>query len=172
MRFALILLAFATGFSARAAAARVHDRYFVTSDGVRLHYLEAGPATAHTHRAHPRLDHARLDLDAADPAPSPATTTSSPSTRAGRAAPRRRPPAIPRPVAATTSPTCSPIANPAPVLIVGWSLGVLDTLAYVHRHGDARLAGLVLVDNSVGEEPPPRPHPVLVRIPARRRPTR
>ena len=45
------------------------------------------------------------------------------------------------------------------MLIVGWSLGVLDTLAYVHRHGDALLAGLVLVDNSVGEDPPPQSHP-------------
>ncbi len=42
-----------------------------------------------------------------------------------------------------------------PVLLVGWSLGVLDALAYVHVHGDSALAGLVLVDNSVGEEPPP-----------------
>ena len=44
-----------------------------------------------------------------------------------------------------------------PVLLVGWSLGVLDSLAYVQQAGDARLAGLVLIDNSVGEEPPPRP---------------
>src|SRR5581483_4119839 len=47
--------------------------------------------------------------------------------------------------------------GPAPVLLVGWSLGVLDSLAYVHTHGDARIAGLVLVDNSVGEDPPPMP---------------
>jgi microsomal epoxide hydrolase len=49
------------------------------------------------------------------------------------------------------------------VVLVGWSLGVLDTLAYIHAHGDARVAGLVLIDNSVGENPPPvaerrRPH--------------
>jgi len=49
--------------------------------------------------------------------------------------------------------------EPVPVLIVAWSLGVLDTLAYVHTHGDRLLAGLVLVDNSVGEEPPPTPLP-------------
>jgi len=40
---------------------------------------------------------------------------------------------------------------------VGWSLGVLDTLAYVHQEGSGKLAGLVLVDNSVGENPPPSP---------------
>ena len=44
-----------------------------------------------------------------------------------------------------------------PVLLVGWSLGVLDALAYLHAHGDAAVAGLVLVDNSIGEEPPPPP---------------
>ncbi len=48
---------------------------------------------------------------------------------------------------------------PSPPVIVAWSLGVLDTLAYAHTHGDARLAGLVLVDNSVGEEPAPVPGP-------------
>ena len=47
--------------------------------------------------------------------------------------------------------------GPRPVLLVGWSLGVLDSLAYVHRSGDERLAGLVLVDNSIGEPPAPVP---------------
>jgi microsomal epoxide hydrolase len=45
---------------------------------------------------------------------------------------------------------------PAAVL-VGWSLGALEALEYVHRHGDAALRGLVLVDSSVGEDPPPPP---------------
>jgi non-heme chloroperoxidase len=45
--------------------------------------------------------------------------------------------------------------EPVPALLVGWSLGVLDTLAFVRSHGDLKVAGLVLVDNSVGEEPPP-----------------
>ncbi len=43
------------------------------------------------------------------------------------------------------------------VVLVGWSLGVLDALNLVHRFGDSQLAGLVLVDNSVGEPPAPRP---------------
>lgn len=45
------------------------------------------------------------------------------------------------------------------VVLVGWSLGVLDCLAYVQQRGGGRLAGLVLIDNSVGEEPAPRPGP-------------
>ena len=41
------------------------------------------------------------------------------------------------------------------VLLVGWSLAALETLEYVHRHGDTRLAGLALIDSSVGELPAP-----------------
>jgi len=40
------------------------------------------------------------------------------------------------------------------VVLVGWSLGVLETLLYLNKHGDERLAALVLVDNSIGEMPP------------------
>ncbi len=36
---------------------------------------------------------------------------------------------------------------------------MLDTLSYIHQYGDSRIAGLVLIDNSVGENPPPTPHP-------------
>ena len=39
------------------------------------------------------------------------------------------------------------------VVLVGWSLGVLEALLYVNTHGDGRIASLVLVDNSVGEAP-------------------
>jgi non-heme chloroperoxidase len=46
---------------------------------------------------------------------------------------------------------------PGRVVLVGWSLGVLDSLAYLHAAGPSRLAGLVLIDNSVGENPPPTP---------------
>ena len=42
-------------------------------------------------------------------------------------------------------------------VLVGWSLGALEALHFVHRHGADRLAGLVLVDSSVGEEPAPPP---------------
>ena len=43
------------------------------------------------------------------------------------------------------------------VVLVGWSLGVLETLAYINFFGDERLAALVWVDNSIGEDPPPQP---------------
>lgn len=43
------------------------------------------------------------------------------------------------------------------VLLVGWSLGALEALEYVQMFGTDRLAGMVLVDSSVGEEPAPAP---------------
>jgi microsomal epoxide hydrolase len=45
-----------------------------------------------------------------------------------------------------------PLSN---VLLVGWSLGAIESLQYIHMFGAAKLAGLVLVDSSVGEEPAP-----------------
>ena len=43
------------------------------------------------------------------------------------------------------------------VILVGWSLGVLETLSYCETFGEKKLAGVVLVDNSVGEGPRPVP---------------
>lgn len=43
------------------------------------------------------------------------------------------------------------------VVLVGWSLGALEALQYVYRHGSDRLLGLALVDSSVGEPPEPPP---------------
>ena len=43
------------------------------------------------------------------------------------------------------------------VLLIGWSLGAIESLQYVHLFGSQRLAGLILVDSSVGEEPAPAP---------------
>jgi len=41
------------------------------------------------------------------------------------------------------------------VILVGWSLGAIESLQYIQMFGTDRLAGLVLVDSSVGEEPAP-----------------
>jgi microsomal epoxide hydrolase len=41
------------------------------------------------------------------------------------------------------------------VLLIGWSLGAVESLQYVHMFGAKRLAGMVLVDSSVGEDPAP-----------------
>lgn len=46
-----------------------------------------------------------------------------------------------------------PLSN---VLLVGWSLGAIEALQYIHMFGVEKLSGLVLVDSSVGEQPAPR----------------
>ena len=42
------------------------------------------------------------------------------------------------------------------VLLVGWSLGAIESLQYISMFGAERIAGLVIVDSSVGEDPAPR----------------
>jgi non-heme chloroperoxidase len=41
------------------------------------------------------------------------------------------------------------------VVLVGWSLGAIEALQYLHMFGSEKISGLVLVDSSVGEEPAP-----------------
>jgi microsomal epoxide hydrolase len=56
------------------------------------------------------------------------------------------------------------------VLLIGWSLAALESLEYVHRHGETRLAGLALIDSSVGELPaPPGNNDPTVDSPFKRR---
>jgi microsomal epoxide hydrolase len=132
----------------------VIDHFFLTSDGVRLHYLEAGPPTAHTLVFVPGWTmpawiwmpqilafSQRYHVIAFDPrgqGDSAAPSTGYEPIRRGRD------------IAELIS-----RLDPEPVVVIGWSLGVLDTLASIHVSGDRRIAGLVLVDNSVGEEPAP-----------------
>jgi len=130
------------------------DRFFTTSDDVRLHYLEAGPRLAPTIVFVPgwtmpawifgpqikyfsRFYHV-IAFDPRGQGESDIAASGYNQDRRGQ--------------------DIGELLNtlgPRQVVIVGWSLGVLDTLAYIHNSGDARIAGLVLVDNSVGENPPP-----------------
>jgi microsomal epoxide hydrolase len=145
------------------AQAGVRDRYFTSSDGVRLHYLEAGPSTGHTLVFVPgwtmpawiwmpqieffaRAYHV-VAFDPRGQGESGIPDEGYEPVRRGRD------------IAELVSQL-----DPVPVVVVGWSLGVLDTLAAIHVAGDRLLAGLVLVDNSVGEEPPPVYHPVPPHI--------
>jgi len=156
--FLLLALLTWIGPGAAQSLPRVQSRYFVTSDGVRLHYLEAGPHGAHILlfvpgwtmpawiwapqiAAFSRQYHVvAFDPRGQGDSDAPATGYE----------PGRRGQDIAELIARL---------EPVPVVVVGWSLWVLDTLAYVHTHGDALITGLVLVDNSVGEEPPPIPVP-------------
>jgi non-heme chloroperoxidase len=137
----------------------VIDHFFLTSDGVRLHYLEAGPPAAHTLVFVPgwtmpawiwmpqilafSRDYHVVAFDPRGQGDSAIPSSGYEPERRGR----------------DVAELVSHLASP-PVVLVGWSLGVLDTLASIHVAGDHHVAGLVLVDNSVGEEPPPSYQPV------------
>jgi microsomal epoxide hydrolase len=138
------------------------DAYFLSSDGVRLHYLEAGLNHPHTIVFIPGwtmpawIWMAQLDAFSA----SYHTVAFDPrgqgdsAVPAGGYEPNRR---------GRDLRDLLDHLKGSPVTVVAWSLGVLDTLAMIHSGGDRGIAGLVLVDNSVGEEPPPVVHPAPPR---------
>src|ERR1700722_8212804 len=149
------LLAHSVAAESESAA---QSRFFVTSDGVRLHYLEAGPSGGHTIVFVPgwtmpagiwgpqiQVFARHYHVVAFDPRGQGDSDAPPSGYEPGRRG----------------QDIAELISNlaPVPALLVGWSLGVLDTLAFVRSHGDLEVAGLVLVDNSVGEEPPPPPTP-------------
>jgi non-heme chloroperoxidase len=148
-----------------AKAQQASDRFFQTSDGVRLHYTDSGvPAVAPqgTHNAAPVLVFVpgwtmpgwifRRQVEAFAPhyrvvVLDPRGQGSSDVPNSGYTYSRR---------GEDIAELIGRIGSQR-VVLVGWSLGVLDSLAYVHTYGDAPLAAMVLIDNSVGEDPPPPP---------------
>jgi len=136
--------------------ARAADMAFTTSDGVRLHVIEAGSSRAQTIVLVPGWTMPAWIFQAQITAFSRAyhVVALDPRGQGDSDIPAngynqvRRGQDIGELIATL---------NTRPVLLVGWSLGVLDVLAYVQGAGDARVAGLVLIDNSVGEDPPPQP---------------
>ena len=155
--FATLLMVWGCiGQAAAQSRTQVQSRFFISSDGVRLHFLEAGPRGAHilvfvpgwtmpawiwtpqlaafSHRYHV------IAFDPRGQGDSDAPSWGYDQDRRAR----------------DIADLLTRLA-PMPAVIVGWSLGVLDTLAYLQNEGDMRIAGLVLVDNSVGEEPAPVP---------------
>ncbi len=158
--FLLLLGVLLVPFGAGAA-----DMQFRTSDGVRLHIIEAGPSAAPTivfvpgwtmpawiFQAQIEAFARRYHVVALDPRGQGESEIPAEGYDY-----RRRGQDIADLIAALR------VRN---VLLVGWSLGVLDSLSYVQQYGDTQLAGLVLIDNSVGEDPPP----VASRLPAQRGP--
>lgn len=150
----LLLFAFAPAYAADVA--------FTTSDGVRLHVIEAGPAKAQTIVFVPGwtmpawIFQSQVDdfsrsyhVIALDP-----RGQGESDIPAGGYNLIRRGQDISDLIAQLPA---------RPVLLVAWSLGVLDALSYIQQAGDGRLAGLVLIDNSIGEEPPPPPSPLPLR---------
>jgi len=148
----LMLLTMAASSGVAAQMRPERDRFVLTSDGVRLHLLESGPPTGHTILFVPGWSmpawiwEAQIQAFASQyhvVALDPRGQGGSDVPMTGYE-PLRRGKDIAESIAQL---------EPVPVVIVAWSLGVLDTLAYLHTHDDSLVAGLVLVDNSVGEEP-------------------
>jgi microsomal epoxide hydrolase len=156
--FVLLVLLACVGQAGAQTLPRVQNRYFITSDGVRLHYLEAGPPGAHILLFVPGWTMPAWIW-------APQIAAFSHQYHVVAFDPRGQGDSDVPPTGYTPGRRGQDIADlishlePVPVVVVGWSLGVLDTLAYIHTNGDALVAGLVLVDNSVGEEPPPIPVP-------------
>ena len=151
--FGVALLIMATS----SAAAEANRRSFQTSDGVTLAFLEAGhkisaknhftialvpgwtmPATIWRHQI--QAFSPRYHTVAFDPRGQGESDVPASGYTAGRRATDLK----------------EFLALFPNVLLVGWSLGAIESLQYVHMFGAERLAGLVLVDSSVGEEPPPK----------------
>lgn len=164
-RTAILLAASCLLAPGAMAQARVRDGFFTTSDGVRLHYLEAGPPGARTIVLVPgwtmpawiwgpqiaAFSAAGYHVVALDPRGQGRSEVPTHGYT-----PERRGDDIAELIA----------RQRGSVLLIGWSLGVLDSLAYIQAHGSAAVAGLVLVDNSVGELPAPVP-PRRLRRPHR-----
>jgi microsomal epoxide hydrolase len=147
-----------------AAAA---DRFFTTSDGVRLHYIETGPNFAPTLVFVPGwtmpawIFQRQIEFFSRDfhvVALDPRGQGDSDIPPSGYEPFRR---------GADIADLIQSLGGRR-VLLVGWSLGVLDSLAYVHEAGDGHLLGMVLIDNSVGEDPAPAAPPRGPRRPAPR----
>ena len=141
---------------AAPVGARAADKYFLTSDGVRLHYIEAGSPRAPTLVFVPgwTMPAWIFQRQITDLSPYYHVVAMDPRGQgdseipAAGYEPERRGQDIADLIQAL---------GDRPVTLVGWSLGVLDSLSYVHRFGDDHLAALVLLDNSVGEDPAPVP---------------
>lgn len=139
-----------------ATSARAADYQFTTSDGVRLHVIDQGPPGGRTVVLVPGWT-------------MPAWIFQAQLTGLGRAGyhvvafdPRGQGDSDVPLDGYTYTRRGQDVAEliqrlPRPVVLVGWSLGVLDSLAYVAQYGDAAVAGMVLIDNSIGEEPAPVP---------------
>jgi microsomal epoxide hydrolase len=134
-------------------AAPVHHHTFTTSDGVRLHYIEAGrgdktivlipgwlmPAAVFEKQFEALSSSYRvLALDPRSQGLSEVTTLSH--------APKRRIQDIAEFVKTT---------KVGDFVLAGWSLGVLESLDYLANYNPKGLRGLILIDNSVGEGKPP-----------------
>ena len=135
-----------------AAASALDSRFFVTSDGVRLHVLEGGalraPVIAFVPGWSMPAEIWRFQLEALGAryrvaALDPRGQGRSEIAQSGYTLERR------------AADVREFLATYPRAVVVGWSLGALESLEHVRTDGEDRLAGLVIVDSSVGEPPAP-----------------
>lgn len=151
--------------TAMPAAAEVTSRRFTTTDGVSLNVLEAAP---------PAADEATPVVALVPGWSMPASiwrgqlATLGTRFRVIALDPRGQGesdvPAAGYTLARRVADLDELLRGQRRVVLVGWSLGALESLELVRRYGEARLAGLVLVDSSVGEPPAPRRSDFLERL--------
>jgi microsomal epoxide hydrolase len=149
--FALLLLAVA------ARADEIQDGYFHTTDGVRLHYREAGSAgrtllfipgwlmPAEIFDGQLRALSMHYHVFALSP-----RSQGRSDAYPGLHTPDLR--------ARDIKEFVEQVA-PGEFVLVGWSLGVMEGLDYVARFRPGGLKAMVLIDNSIGEAQPPRAQP-------------
>jgi len=157
-----IALAVTPGGAPLAMNVEVRSTSFLASDGVRLHVLEAGPEPADdaTARSVPVIAFvpgwsipatiwreqliglgARYHVVALDPRGQGESEIPSGGFNLER----------------RSADVHEFVSRYRRVVLVAWSLGALEALQYIHRHGNAALDALVIVDSSVGEDPAPPP---------------
>ena len=143
----LVLVLLLTVGAATAANPETKDGYFTTSDGVRLHYLEAGSGPPivfvpgwlnsawiwERQIYHFSKNYHVVALD-------PRSQGESEQVSEGLY-PERRSQDIKELMEHLELP---------PAVLVGFSMGVWEVLSYVDQFGTDSLAGVVLVDNSIG----------------------
>lgn len=125
------------------------SRYFRSSDGVKLHYLDVGQGpiivfvpgwTMPADIWQPQIEYFSKSYRVI--AFDPRGQGLSSAARSGYVANRRA-----RDIAELI------VKLGQPVVLVGWSLGVQESLKYIDVFGTKRLRALVIVDSSIGEEP-------------------
>jgi microsomal epoxide hydrolase len=134
-------------------AATPQSRFFTASDGVRLHYREAGsgdetivlvpgwmmPAAVFTPQLNELSKNRRvIAFDPRSQGLSDIATT--------RHTPERRSLDLLQLLEHT---------SPKKLALAGWSLGVMEILDFLTRHRSVKPDALILIDNSIGEGKPP-----------------
>lgn len=145
MRFGVLVLCAAAAF-----AADIRSGFYRASDGVRLHYLEAGSGPAIVFQPgwtmpaeiwEPQIRHfsAKYRVVALDPR----SQGKSDKPAEGHYLDRR----------ARDIRDAVAQLRLAPAVLAGWSMGVPEILTYIERFGTGTVKAVVLVDGNVGEDP-------------------